>query len=117
MEYVIQLFKLILVLSLFIFAAYAVAKHMKKKQLTKVSPNRLIQVIDGVQVGMKEEVVLMKIGKEYILLSLSSGHLLALKQDEIVAPEKEFSAMLEQGKESIPLTEMVKNLKSGVLKK
>lgn len=117
MEYIIQMFKLILVLAIFVVAAYYVIKQMKKKQLTKISSNRMIQVIDGVQIGMRDEVVLMKVGKEYILMSASSGQMLALKQEVIEAPEADFDDLFAKESPTLALKGIVKGLKDGVMKK
>lgn len=117
MEYIGQMLKLILVLALFVVAAYFVIKAMKKKQLTKISPNRMIQVIDGVQIGIKDEVVLMKVGKEYILLSASSGQMLALNQEEIKAPEEDFDDLFAKESPTMALKGIVKGLRDGVVKK
>jgi flagellar biogenesis protein FliO len=111
------MFKLIVVLTIFISAAYLLLKTLKKKQLKKVSPNKMIQVIDGVQVGMREEIILMKVGKEYILLSSNSGQMLALNQEEIMVPNQNFDELLVKENPSLALKDLVKGLKDGLVKK
>lgn len=90
---------------------------MKKRQFNKVSPNRLIQVIDGVSIGMKEEVILMKVGKEYILMSVNSGQMTPLKQEEIIAPEEDFDEYFARENPTIALKGMTKTLKERMVKK
>lgn len=117
MEYFIQLLKLVSILSFFIFGAYIFMKKIKKQQLNKVSPNKMIQVIDGVQVGMKDEVVLMKVGTEYVLLSTNSGTMIPLNQKEIVSPSEDFDEMFAKNNPNIALKGLAKNFKDGLMKK
>lgn len=117
MDYILQLLKLLVVLALFIGATYFVLKNMKKRQINKVSPNGLIQVIDGVSIGMKEEVILLKVGKEYILMSVGSGQMLGLRQEEIAAPEVDFDEYFARENPTMALKGLTKTLKERMVKK
>lgn len=116
MDYFIELFKLIIVLSVFVGAMYLLLKKMKKGRFNKVSTNRMIQVIDGVQIGMKEEIVLLKVGKEYFIMSLNSGYMTPLKQEEIHIPEEQFDDLFARENPTLALKGLVKTLKDGVKK-
>lgn len=117
MDYIFQLFKLILILFAFIAITYYVLKNVKNKRINKVSPNRMLQVIDGVSIGMKEEVVLMKVGKEYILLSMNSGNMIALNQEEIVVSEESFDDLMESKNPSFALKDIKESLRVRMTKK
>ena len=111
MEYALQLIKLLFVLGLFAFGAYILMKKIKTKQRHKVSDNRLIQVIDGIQIGLKDEVLLMKLGKEYIVMNTISGQMLALKSEEMVPQEEDFNAFLAKENPSLSLRGLASELK------
>lgn len=117
MEYFLELLKLIVILAIFIGVSYVVMKKMKKSRFQKHSANRLIQVIDGVQIGMKEEIALIKVGNEYILVSLSSGNMVPLKQTEIKPNQEDFADLLVSETTSKTWKDVSLSIKNKLVKK
>lgn len=92
MDYFIQLLKMLFVLLLLGAGSYFAVKYMKKKQTSQVSENRMMQVIDGMQVNMNQSVYLMKVGEEYVLLSTGNSGvgMMSLNQKQIDDPKEKW---------------------------
>lgn len=98
MQYLFELLKLIFVMALLISLGFFILNKMKQNKTNKISANRMIQVVDTIGIGFKDEVNLLKVGDEYIVMSASSGQMIALKQTEIKSVEAKFEQYFENEK-------------------
>ncbi|QST03046.1 flagellar biosynthetic protein FliO (plasmid) [Pontibacillus sp. ALD_SL1] len=114
MEYLVNMLQIFLVLGVFTLGTYLLMKKLKNKQFRRLSSNRMIQVIDGVQIGMKDEVMLLKIGSEYIVMSTNNGQMIGLRQKEILPIEDDFHKLLQKDGSSPLSSTFVQRLKKKV---
>lgn len=119
MEYTIQMIKLLFILGLFAFGTYVMMKQMKKRQYKKISENRFIQVVDGVNVGMGQGVYLMKVGEEYIMMSSGNNGvaMMKLEQKELSDPKEKWDEVFAQENPNVALQNILKATKERFIKK
>ncbi len=80
-----QLFGLIIILLLVLFAAYFTSKLVSKLKLGQLT-NSNFKVIDTFQVASNKSLMIVKVGKKYILISITKEqvqYLTDLDEDEI----------------------------------
>jgi flagellar biogenesis protein FliO len=119
MGYVLELLKLVLILSLFAFASFYIVKKLKKLQFSQMSQNNIIQMIDGVQVSLGQNIYLTKVGEEYIVVAISSGgtSMIKLDQKEIADPKEQFDELFKLEEPNIALKTFSKNMRERLWKK
>lgn len=66
-------------------------KWMKQAEMKKRSEQGLIQTADRMRIGLKDELVLVKVGNEYLLYSSASGSFVKLETKEFPEMKPEFS--------------------------
>jgi len=115
MEYI----KLILILSVIAFLAFYFKKKIQQKQFNQVSQNSIIQVVDGVQVALGNNLYLTKVGEEYILVAMGSNgvDMIKLDQKELNDPKEKFDQMFGNENPNIALQTMTKTMKERLWKK
>lgn len=110
--------KLCIVLAAFAFIAYYLKKNVQKRQFSQVSQKNIIQIVDGVQVTMGNNMYLTKIGEEYVLVAMGSNgvNMLKLEQTEFVDPKEQFDAMFGQENPTVALNSLTKSVKDRLWK-
>lgn len=111
-NYFSGMFQLLLLLALFGAGSYFLMRKLKKKQLHMTSEHHMIQVVDGVSVGLNQSLYLVKVGTEMILMSSGSSgvSMIKLEQTEIKDPKEQFDEMFQ--KETSPAQWLKNNTKS-----
>jgi len=119
MGYIWELVKLVLILSLFAFASFYIVKKLKKRQFSQMSQNNIIQMIDGVQVSLGQNIYLTKVGEEYIVVAMSSGGTSMIKLDakELADPKEQFDELFKIEEPTIALKTFSKTMKDRLWKK
>jgi flagellar biogenesis protein FliO len=97
-NYFSGMFQLLFILALFGAGSYFLMRKMKKKQLRMTSENHMIQVVDGVQMGMNQNLYLVKVGTEMVLMSSGSSgvSMIKLEQTEIKDPKEQFDELFQK---------------------
>lgn len=105
---------LIIVLSAMAISLLYMKKKIQQRQFNQASYKNIIQVVDGVQVSMGNNMYLMKVGEEYILASVGQHGTSMIKMDqkEFKDPKEEFDEMFGEQNPNISLTGLKKKFKS-----
>lgn len=100
MAYIFEVGKMIFVMGIIVFAGYYALKKLNSSKSRRISANKMIQLVDTMPLGYKDELNLIKVGEEYILHSNSSGQMIALKEKVIKERQEEFGNYFENEEES-----------------
>lgn len=112
MEYLL----LIIVLSIIAIGLFYTKKKVQKRQFNQNSFKNIIQVVDGIQVSMGNNMYLTKVGEEYVLVAIGQNgiNMVKLDQKEIVDPKEQFDEMF--GEENLTMKSIASKVKGRLSK-
>lgn len=87
--------KLLFTMGIILVGFFYLNKMLRKAEKSRRSENGMIQIIDRMRIGMKDEVILCKIGEEYMLYPTSSGTITLLTQKQIKPYTEDFQEYFE----------------------
>lgn len=98
MDYAIQLVNIIIILAIFTIGSMFLMKKLKKGKFKKISEHNKMQIVDGLQIGMGQNVYLLKVNGENILLATNSTaiNMINLGKGEIENPKESFEQKLDE---------------------
>ncbi|WP_336770261.1 hypothetical protein [Bacillus bombysepticus] len=84
------LLQLIVILGAMFAGLFYLQKWLKKAERHRRSDRGVIQIVDRMRLGMKDEVMLTKVGDEYLMYSTVSGAFTRLEQKDIKVIDEDF---------------------------
>lgn len=89
MDYFLSLLKVLVIFGVIAWGLYYTAKKLKKNHLSQKSTNGMIEIQDGVTIGMNQGVYLLKVGNEQVLVTNGKNGVHMIKMNEKKEQTKE----------------------------
>lgn len=119
MNYIWALLQALICIGILTFGTYIAVKKMKNKQFVKTSQHGLMQIIDGMSIGMNQQMYLVKVGdEEYFIATFGNqGHdMLPLQTKKFRDPKETFEKQyFEPEKPSYLLKDTAKKIKERLM--
>jgi len=118
MNYIWALGQVLLCLGILIAGTYFLVKKMSNKQFNKSSQYSLMQVVDGMNIGVNQKLLLAKVGEEYVVIMTGNqGQMLKLDERTFKDPKESFQDMFESENPTYTLKNTMKTIKGRLTKK
>lgn len=119
MHYIWPLLQALVCIGVLTFGTYIMVKKLKKNQFTRHSQHSLIQIVDGMNMGMNQQMYLVKVGEEYLVTTFGNQgvQMVKLEQTTFRDPKESFQGYFEQEKSSFSLQDTVKGIKGRLMKR
>lgn len=118
MGYMWSMVQALLCIGLLTVGTYYLVKKLKNKQFTKTSQHSLMQIVDGMNMGMNQQMYLIKVGEEYLVATFGGQgtQMVKLDQTNFRDPKEGFEQYFEQDKPSYVLKDTAKKIKGRLMK-
>lgn len=118
MGYVWAMVQALLCIGLLTLLTYLTLKKVKKGQFTKTSQHSLMQIVDGMNIGMSQQMYLVRVGEEYLVATFGNQGVQMVKLDQKTFrdPKESFQELFEQEKPSYALKDTAKKIKGRLMK-
>ena len=119
MHYIWPLFQALVCIVVLTFGTYIMVKKLRKNQFARQSQHSLMQIVDGMNIGMNQQMYLVKVGEEYLVATFGNQgvQMLKLEQTTFRDPKESFQGYFDQEKTSFSLQDTVKGIKGRLMKR